>query len=44
MVEIEENLTIEEQKSIEDFENTERGIIVKSKTGSKFENSMYGKK
>ena len=43
MVEIEENLTIEEQKSIEDFENTERGIIVKSRTGNLKENSQYGK-
>lgn len=39
----EPELTEEESKSIEDFENKERGIIVKSKTGRIDENRCYGK-
>ena len=39
-----EELTEEEQKSIEDYENRKSGITeVKSRTGNKFENSCYGK-
>ena len=41
--EIEPELTEEESKNIEDFEETERGVIVKSKTGNLKENSQYGK-
>ncbi len=36
-------LTEEESKNINDFEETERGVIIKSRTGSKTENSCYGK-
>lgn len=39
----EPELTEEESKSIEDFEESERGVIIKSKTGKIDENRCYGK-
>lgn len=36
-------LTEKELGNIEDFEDTESGVIIKSKTGNLKENSQYGK-
>ena len=45
MKEIDNNkLTEEELGNINDYEEKESGVIIKSKTGRINENSMYGKK